>query len=262
MEKLSPVTLTPRRALDEDLVTIQRYAGKTNEAFTHLLLNVALGATASGFERLLAGERLRLLDPLCGRGTSLNRAALYGMDAGGIEIDHRDVDAYALFFCTWLKDKRLKHTIERSTLRKRRDEPAHRITFTYGPGKDRTRHREVDVVHDDTIGARDFFRVRSFDLLVCDLPYGVQHGSRSDAEALERRPDALLARALPVWAELLKPGAAVALAWNRRTLPRLGLVELVTQAGLVVVAPDDEAFVHRVDRSITRDVVVAVRPVG
>ena len=33
-ELLRPVALAPRRLLDDDLVTIQRYVGKTNEAFT------------------------------------------------------------------------------------------------------------------------------------------------------------------------------------------------------------------------------------
>ncbi|MEQ1786362.1 MAG: SAM-dependent methyltransferase, partial [Acidimicrobiales bacterium] len=32
--RFCPVLVCPRRVLDEDVVTIQRYAGKTNEAFT------------------------------------------------------------------------------------------------------------------------------------------------------------------------------------------------------------------------------------
>jgi hypothetical protein len=60
---------------------------------------------------------------------------------------------------------------------------------------------------------------------------------------------------------VLRPGAGVALAWNRRTLERDRLVALVEDGGLELVTPaDDERFVHRVDRSITRDVVVARRP--
>jgi hypothetical protein len=82
--RFRPVTIDPHRVLDDDLVTIQRYAGKTNEAFTHLLVNLALSANPGALARVLAGERVRLLDPACGRGTSLNRAALYGMDACGI----------------------------------------------------------------------------------------------------------------------------------------------------------------------------------
>jgi hypothetical protein len=255
-----PVPCTPRRVLDEDLVTIQRYAGKTNEAFTHLLVNVALAA-GGRFAPLLAGTRLRLLDPVCGRGTSLNRAAVYGMDACGLDVDRRDVDAYDVFLTTWLKDKRLKHTVERATLRKGRPMAAHRLTVTYGQGKDVRSHRVVDVVHDDTLRIRDHFKPRTMDVLVCDLPYGVRHGSRSPAGALERRPEELLEAALPGWFEVLKPGAGVALAWNRRTLARPRLRELVEEAGFSVAPVAEDAFVHRVDRAITRDVLVAARPV-
>lgn len=257
-----PIACAPRQVIDDDLITIQRYAGKTNEAFTHLLVNVALAASGGAFRRLLAGEPVRLLDPACGRGTSLNRAAVYGMDAVGIELDHRDVEAFDVFFTTFLKNKRMKHKVERSTLRKGRPTPAHRTTITYGSGKDRGAHRVVDIVHDDTLAARDHVKARSMDLLVCDLPYGVQHGSRSSTDDLDRGPERLLERALPGWLGLLKPGGAAALAWNRPTLPRPRLVELAHGAGFEVPAPDDDSFVHRVDRAITRDVLVAVRPAG
>ncbi len=55
----------------------------------------------------------------------------------------------------------------------------------------------------------------------------------------------------------------MALAWNRSTLPRATLEELVTAAGCELrAAAGDESFVHRVDRSILRDVLVAARPQG
>lgn len=257
---LRPLTVAPRAVMDEDVTTIQRYSGKTNEAFTHLLVNVAL-AESGRFADLLGGERVTLLDPACGRGTSLNRAVVYGMDAHGIELDQRDVEAYTTFILTWMKDKRLKHQLEQAKLRKGRDTPAHRITVTYGRTKDRTTHRVVDVIHDDTLGARSHLKARSVDVLVCDLPYGVQHGSQPEGGRLDRGPGGLLRRALPVWAELLRPGGGLALAWNRHTLGRPELARLVAGAGFELrTAAGDDAFVHRVDRAILRDVLLAVRP--
>ena len=261
-ERFRPVAISPLAATDEDVTTIQRYPGKTNEAFTHLLVNVAL-AESGAFARLLAGEPVALLDPACGRGTSLNRAVVYGMDAHGIELDQRDVEAYTTFILTWMKDKRLKHRLEQAKLRKGRDTPAHRITVTSGRSKDRSTHRVVDIVHDDTLNARTHLKARTVDLLVCDLPYGVQHGSQPEGARLERGPAGLLRQALPVWLDLMRPGAAMALAWNRHTLARPALVELVTGAGFelrTVGSDGDGAFVHRVDRSILRDVLLAARP--
>jgi hypothetical protein len=253
--RLRPIECAPRRLLDEDLVTIQRYAGKTNEAFTHLLVNLALLAGDDALPRMLNGDRLRLLDPVCGRGTTLNRAALYGIDAFGIEIDQRDVAAYDTFITTWLRDHRMKHAVQRATLRKGRTRPAHRLTIRYGRSKDTATHRTIDVVHDDSRRAIDHHRARSIDVLVGDLPYGVQHGSEA-AEGRARGPETFLAESLPAWREVLRSGAGVALAWNRRTLPRARLVELATRAGFEVASSDDDRFVHRVDRSITRDVLI------
>jgi SAM-dependent methyltransferase len=258
--RFRPVPCAARCVLDEDIVTIQRYTGKTNEAFTHLLVNLALAAADGALPRLLGGERVRLLDPVCGRGTTLNRAALYGIDAFGIEVESRDVAAYDTFITTWLKDHRMKHTVERAALRKGRPRPAHRLTIRYGASKDSATHRVLDVVHDDSRAARDHHKARSVDLVVGDLPYGVQHGSTSD-RGRARGPEGLLVDALPAWVDVLRPGGGVALAWNRRTLARARFVELAADAGLEVWHPDDDRFAHRVDRSITRDVLVGHRPI-
>jgi len=259
---LRPLTVAPRQLVDEDITTIQRYQGKTNEAFTHLLVNLAL-SVGGGWGRLLAGERLALLDPAAGRGTTLNRAAVYGIDAHGVELDQRDVEAYVVFLLTYLKDHRFKHKLEQAKLRKGRERPAHRVTVTYGRDKDRRTHRVIDAIHDDMREAATHLKARSIDLLACDLPYGVQHGAHGDGPKPSRGPGRLLQRAAPVWFELLRPGAGVALAWNRKTMRREELEEIVQAAGFALARPEgDDAFVHRVDQAIERDVLLATRPPG
>jgi SAM-dependent methyltransferase len=259
--RLHPLEVVPVRRHPDDITTIQRYPGKTNDALTHLLVNAALAVTPGAFAKVVAGERVRLLDPACGRGTTLNRAVVYGLDAVGVEHDQRDVEAYETFLLTWLKDQRLKHETQRARLRKGRATPAQRFTVVYGAGKDTAGHRTVDVIGDDTASLRDHLTARSVDLLACDLPYGVQHGATPAPGVLRRSPQELLEAALPVWRDVLRPGGGVALAWNLRTLPRPQLVERVLAAGFeLCVAADDERFAHRVDRSIQRDVLVARRP--
>lgn len=80
---------------------------KRTSSFTKLLLNVTL--MSSAFATELASRRLAVLDPLCGRGTTLNQALMYGCDAAGPDADQRDFDAYSAFIKTWLKRKRIKH---------------------------------------------------------------------------------------------------------------------------------------------------------
>ena len=95
------------------------------------------------------------------------------------------------------------------------------------------------------------------DALVADLPYGVQHGARTGG-ALVRSPLATLAEALPVWRGLLRRDGGMALALNRRTAPFDDAARTLEAAGFAVVSADGE-FRHRVDQSIDRDVLVAVR---
>jgi RMKL-like, methyltransferase domain len=188
---LRPVPLRRLDRFDDDLVGIQRYQGKTNEHFTKLLVNLTLCATA------FLERRFRLLDPLCGRGTTLNQALLYGFDAAGMEIDGRDFDAYVIR--TWLKDKRLKHQASAGPVRRNHRTIGRRLRVTLAATKQAWRAgdtQELDAVNADTTQALEFFRRRSSDALVADLPYGVQHGS-AVGRGLERGPAALLEARCP-----------------------------------------------------------------
>ena len=257
------VSCAPRQVLDEDLVTIQRYAGKTNEAFTHLLVNLALAASGDAFARLLAGERLRLLDPPAGgapRSTGPRSTGWTPAASSSTSATWRPTTSSSRPGC---KDKRLKHTVERATLRKGR-------AGAGPPRHDHLRRRQGRGARTGwstsctttRAAARDHFTARSMDVLVCDLPYGVQHGSRPAPARSTAAPSGCWRRPCPCGSTCSSPGAAAALAWNRRTLAAApaGRAGRGRRASTVLAA-ERRLFVHRVDRSITRDVLVAVRPV-
>lgn len=261
---LAPVPLTPVAHLEDDLLTIQRYKGKTNEQFTKLLFNVTLAASAHADD--WNTRRLRILDPVCGRGTSLNQGLVYGFDVDGIEIDRSAYDAYHTFFVTWLKDKRFKHQVHTMPLRRDGKVVGRRLEVVFARDKDEYKAEDVQrvrLVNDDTTQAGEHYRKPVFDAVIADLPYGVQHASRAQPDTRSRRPEDLLDAALPGWTRAMKPGAAMGLSWNVKVLPRATLVATLERHGLV---PTDSnmgpapSFEHRVDQAITRDLVVAVKP--
>jgi hypothetical protein len=259
---LAPLELQRRTLYDDDLITIPKYQGKTNEQFTHLLLNItALASNAAG---AMFHRRLQVLDPLCGRGTTLNQAVMYGYDAVGVEIDKRDFDAYEAFLKSWLKRKRLKHTAETSPVRRHKKALGRRLDLTVAPTKESYKAGDtqtLSVINADTLDAGEILRSGSFDLVVADLPYGVQHGSRSPREGLRRAPLDLVAEAAPVWAELLRPGGALGLSFNTYTADYDDLAVELTESGLeVCIADEFRAFAHRVDQAIHRDLIVARKP--
>jgi SAM-dependent methyltransferase len=259
-ELLRPVRLRRLDVFDSDLLTIQKYSGKTNELFTKLVLNVTALSTDRPAD--LIDGRLRVLDPMCGRGTTMNHAMMYGFDASGLDIDGKDFDEYSRFVRTWLKNKRIKHEADVTPIRRNREQLGRRLDVTLGVTKERYKAGDVlrlSYVNGDTLRTAEFFRPGSFDVIVTDAPYGVRHGSHQ--EGLSRTPVRLLQEALPGWAKVLRSGGALGISWNTNVADRAELTALATEAGLRVRDEDPyREFEHRVDQSIVRDVLVATKP--
>jgi SAM-dependent methyltransferase len=258
-DSFRPVHLRRLDCLDDDLLTILKYQGKTNELFTQLLLNVTV--LASGAAPRMLTDRLRVLDPLCGRGTTLNQVLMYGWHAAGVDVDTADFEAYAAFLPRWLQDKRLKHTATTAKLRRDGRTLGRRLDVELATDKEAWAAGDTITLSTalaDTRTTAEVYRAGSVDAIVTDAPYGVQHGSHGGEGGLQRRPLELLREALPGWVRVLRPGGAVGIAVNTHTCPRDQALALLADVGLE--PRDDTAFRgfgHRVDRAIERDRVVA-----
>ena len=89
--------------------------------------------------------------------------------------------------------------------------------------------------------------------IVGDLPYGIQHFAEIAG---------MLSKALPVWENILLPGATIALAWNATRIERSAMIGLLEQYTRLQIRNDPPytQFVHTVDRVIKkRDILVAVK---
>ncbi len=96
----------------KDLAAIQKYKGKTNERFTSSLINMALYSCR--FHD--SDTKISLLDPMCGRGTTLFQAANRGFDATGLDIDKTSVSELNKYFEKYLQYKKFKHKLIRKSL--------------------------------------------------------------------------------------------------------------------------------------------------
>jgi hypothetical protein len=258
---LRPVPLRRLDRFDDDLVTIPKYAGKTNEQFTKLLLNATL--MGSAFADRMLDRRFTVLDPLAGRGTTLNQAMMYGYDAYGVDRDQKDFEAYGAFIQRWLKEKRIKHRAEHGPVRRNRQVVGRRLRITLAASKADYKAADtqlIDMVNADTTRTLEFWKPGSVDLVVTDAPYGVQHGSRTH-KGLTRDPLELLRAAAPVWAGALRPGGALGLSWNTFVADRADAAAVLADAGLEVLdSPAHRRLAHRVDQAIHRDVLIARKP--
>jgi SAM-dependent methyltransferase len=244
---LRPIEPTFRPFVPLEMAEARRYKGKTNETFTRVLLNSALFA---GAYRSQLNERLRILDPLCGGGTTLFLALAAGYDAFGIDIDRQDIETTAVFVQQYLQSERIHY----KEVDEKGRRAGRRYQFEIGP-KGNMHH--LVLVNGDTREAplhlREVVGGAHVHAIVGDLPYGIQHFGEIAG---------LLNKALPAWEQLLLPGGALALAWNATRVERAALLELFVRNSSLRVLDDPpfNQFLHPVDRVIKRrDIIVAVK---
>lgn len=259
-ELLKPLSISPTVYFEDDLISIQKYSGKTNEYFTKLLLNAAI--LSSNFKTEWT-KKLHVLDPMCGKGTSLHLALQNGWNATGVEIDKKAFDAYEIFIKTYLKEKRLKHKFNNERIRENKKVKGYK--FSVEVANNKLDYKEgntlnLTVYNEDTKNIGSYFRAGTFHSLIVDLPYGVQHGSSSRTGSFTRNPIFLLEEVLPGWKKVLKTGGTMGIAWNVNVLSRKALTDVLTAHGLEVLSSDAYLqFEHRVDQAVIRDFVIAIK---
>jgi len=251
---LRPLERPDHDYLPRDLAEVLKYKGKTSAVFTKMMINLAL--CASSFDG--AKQPITVLDPLCGRGTTLFTALQCGMNSVGIDMDHKDLKEAADYFSRYLQFHRLKHKLDQGS-RTVKGQPVPDAVYTLAQNKAAYQAgdtRTLRLMLGDTALIGPLLKKTPAELIVTDLPYGVQHAPQEGRRAGSFA--GMLRRVLPAWKEALKPGGAMAISFNTLTLPRQTLMEVVDAAGFEVLAeaPYDH-FEHFVEQAVTRDVVVA-----
>jgi len=240
---LAPLDVPRPALLPPELVEARRYRGKTNELFSRVLVNLARWAHP--------GTPARLLDPLMGGGTLPFIALTLGMDGAGIERDRPTVEGTDTFLAAFLKEARVRHRRMAERVGGGR-----RTLFTVSP-PGAPRSLLAAFVHGNAEAAPALLAHlpggARFDLIVADLPYGIQHHGQIQA---------LLASGLPAWYQVAAADAALALAWDATRLPRDTFAGWAETGGhwQALRGGAWEMLGHPVDRVIKRrDVLVARR---
>ncbi len=255
---LAPVAGREPARVGQDLPAILKYKGKTNEMFLQLLVNAALYAGQYWQRR---NEPLCMLDPMCGRATGLFVAANYGWDAVGADVDRADLKEAERYFKRYLEYHRFKHRCARGSRTLKQGGSAPECRFEYA-ADNRSQRRSLTLLGLDASRAGEALGKGAFHVIACDLPYGVRHDAQLAQGAKVRGNwlEALLARALPGWRAVLKPGGAMALSFNAQNIRLERLRGLMAEAGLEVVEGGPwDGFAHWVEQAITRDIAIGVK---
>lgn len=250
----APVPLLRDAPFGDDLSGILKYTGKTNALFTRTMLGIAVNSLAAA-----PTGKVRLLDPVAGKGTTLFEALMRGWDAAGIEIVQRAAHESAVYFQKYLETEKWKHKLQKI---KSYGAPTWQIAFAQDKDALKTNPGHWQMVAGDSKHADRYYGKAAFDIIAGDLPYGVAHGNIAGA-APSRSPAALLKACLPAWRTALKAGGVLALSWNTHVFSADEMVQLIESYGLACLrdAPYD-GLAHRVDAAIRRDIVIAVKGGG
>jgi hypothetical protein len=245
------------------LNTILKYSGKTNEQFTTMMVNLALSCCRTG------SAAPRLLDPLSGKGTTLYAGLIQGLDVAGIELNSGWWQEACTYIIKFLENGHYKHKASHETVSSDKGKKIADVfqvqTANTKQAYDSGNLRTLRMVNGDTRFAARFFKKASFDLLVADLPYGVQHAGKKANDSTGGKSvselTTLLEESLDGWQTVLKPGGAMALSFNEFSLKKADVVAALEQHGMEVLKDSTYGdFQHRVDQGIKRNVVVAVKP--
>ena len=237
-ESLVPVAIDPEFLLHDDFVFGSKYKGKTSEVLTQLLLNVGLSYLDEKDH-----SKIKLLDPMCGRGTTLMWAQRYGIKSKGIEQDPKACDDFRTSLRKWSKLHRQKHKLLEGFIGKANKQNKGKF-IDFSANDVSTRLINGDATHADEIVKNE-----KQHLIISDIPYGVQHFTTEKT----RNPIAVLSECAPKWSQLLHKGGVLVIAYNKYIPKRAELVALFTEQGLTEC---DFHAPHRVSESIYRDIVV------
>lgn len=257
---LEPLALTENEFVPQSISSILKYTGKTNELFTRMLINIATSSSIFYNE-----SHLKLLDPVAGKGTTLYEALIYGYDSYGIEVSDKVVLEAYNYTKKFLVLEKYKHkvTLERiSGENKSFKSKKYNIKLAKDKEIFKNNPQIFEIICGNSIYSDKFYKKNSFNLIVGDLPYGVQHGniSKSNQTEFTRNPEKLIQSCSSSWYKVLKQGGAITLSWNTFVLSRMKFTSILEDVGFKVLNSDIYlGFEHRVDNSINRDIIVAIK---
>ena len=258
-EMLLPKEADPKYIFSRNMPSMLNYQGKTNELFTRLMINMASSVCKT------QGGGKSLLDPVAGKGTTLYDALMLGYDAYGIELYPKYFMESVNFAVKFMQSEKFKHKAKKEKiLDEKSRKTADAFSLEFAADKKSFNAGDTGVFKifaADTRIADRLIKKNSMDMIVGDLPYGIQHAGKKAAGKNEKpgSAESLFAEALPAWLKTLKPGGSAVFSFNLNTTPKEKMALIAQRNGLTILKEDEYGCFHRVDSSIKRDLIAAVK---
>ena len=255
---LKPLNDNKAPYFKSDISSILKYSGKTNEDFTGMMINV--GIFSSKFAKDFKTP-LQILDPMCGRGTTLYQGLIMGYNMSGVEINPKDCEEIDKYLKRYLKYNKYKHEASHQTIVIDKKKKGKKYTIeTAGSTEDykKKNRRRIQFASGNTLNVNDYYKKDSFHVIATDIPYGVQHSGTFKDSFVDM--EKLLGQAAFAWHKVLKKGGSVVISYNNFTLKKEHLKTLFEKAGYTVLTESPyDGFEHWVEQAVNRDLFVAIK---
>lgn len=250
---LMPLERAHPAYVGEDLASLLKYKGKTNEMFTDGMITMALASSAFMSRH---DSDLTVCDPMAGRGTTLMLALRRGYHGVGVEISRADVKEACDYLTRYLEFHRIKHKKTEAALTVKGQAGGRETRFVLSDTAEHFKAgdtRTLRMIQGDTRDTLALLKAKSVHLMVTDIPYGVQKGTAGRQDSI----GGTLEKALPAWHDTLRPGGVLAMSFNTYVTKRAELERLCALAGFEIVQTG--SLEHWVEQAINRDVILARR---
>ena len=246
--QLLPLAVTTDFDLNEDFVFGSKFKGKTNETLTQMLMNVGLASIE--YDDI---SKVKLLDPMCGRATTLLWGMRYGISGKGIEQESKALADIEQNVKKWCKVHKQKHHFKDGFVggssgkqsKSKSKSKQGKNKFIDFSANDAT----MRIITGDSVDTASLLKSDKFDLIISDIPYGIQHFTTSKT----RNPLAVLEECAKGWSEVLKKKGVIVLAFNSYIPKRAELISAFCRHNLEVL---EFSAPHRMSESIVRDIVI------
>ncbi|WP_127717173.1 TRM11 family methyltransferase [Halobacteriovorax sp. HLS] len=233
---LKPLDLKAQFSLHDNFIFGSKFKGKTNERFTQLMINL-------GKASINNKENIKVLDPMCGRATTLLWCLRYGIISKGIELDPRAIMDVTQIVKKWSKICSIRTTIKDGFVGKKNK---------LGLGKFIEVSHEKNhfkMISGNSANCSELLSSERFDLIITDIPYGIQH--RTD-NGLNNPFDAIDI-SLAQWKKCLKKDGSIVIGYNSNNPKRDVVIELAQKHSMLAL---EFNIAHRMSESIVRDVII------
>ncbi len=201
---------------------------------------------------------------MSGKGTTLFEAARFGYDTVGVETNDKWYQEAHNYMVRYLKMGRYKHKARTESRSEGKRKIAQMVHLSFASTKEQYQAGEIQqmsFIHADTRMADKVVKKNSCDMIVSDLPYGIQHaskGQRGQAGIKSKSATTLVEEALPSWLTVLKKGGSMVLSFNTHTTKKADLAAICEQNGMTVMTESPfVGYEHAVDQAIRRDIIIA-----